>query len=199
MLTAQLQLIVSIIMVMYMQNKKIGLYVGRFQPFHRGHLNVVLEALNHCDKLIIAIGSAQESGTKKNPFTFELRKELIRRSLWGKGSQCIIIGINDRTEVKDDEGWGEYLIKEVEKQTGLTPTINFEGHEEVRSHWFDTVDIERYELSRNDTPISATAVREALLKDDYDAFMSMTHTGLWRYFNRLRRDLLEVKENECNK
>ena len=182
-----------------MQNKKIGLYVGRFQPFHRGHLNVVLEALNHCDKLIIAIGSAQESGTKKNPFTFELRKELIRRSLWGKGSQCIIIGINDRTEVKDDEGWGEYLIKEVEKQTGLTPTINFEGHEEVRSHWFDTVDIERYELSRNDTPISATAVREALLKDDYDAFMSMTHTGLWRYFNRLRRDLLEVKENECNK
>ena len=56
-----------------MKNKKdkIGLYIGRFQPFHKGHLNVVEEALNHCDKLIIAIGSAQEFGTEKNPFSFD--------------------------------------------------------------------------------------------------------------------------------
>ena len=175
---------------------KVGLYIGRFQPFHKGHLSVVQEALDHCDKLIIAIGSAQESGTEKNPFGFELRKELIRRSLWGRGSRCVIIGINDRTEVKDDEGWGEYLIKEVERQTGLTPTINFEGHEEVRSHWFDTVDIERCELSREVIPISATAVREALLKDDFNAFTDMVHTGLWRFFGRLQKDLLEAKENE---
>lgn len=175
---------------------EVGLYIGRFQPFHKGHLSVVLEALDHCDKLIIAIGSAQESGTEKNPFAFELRKELIRRSLWGRGNRCIIIGINDRTEVRDDEGWGEYLIKEVERQTGLTPTINFEGHEEVRSRWFDTVDIERCELSRKVIPISATAVREALLKDDFNAFADMVHTGLWRFFGKLQKDLLEVKENE---
>lgn len=188
-------------MVKYMKNKKdkIGLYIGRFQPFHKGHLNVVEEALNHCDKLIIAIGSAQEFGTEKNPFSFELRKELISRSLWGKGKRCIIIGINDRTEVKDDEGWGEYLIKEVKRQTGLTPTINFEGHEEVRSHWFDTVDIEHYELNREDIPISATAVREALLKDDFDAFTNMTHIRLWRFFNKLQKDLLEAKKNELSK
>jgi cytidyltransferase-like protein len=172
---------------------EVGLYIGRFQPFHKGHLSMVLEALDRCDKLIIAIGSAQESGTEKNPFTFELRKELIRRSLWGRGSQCIIIGINDRTEVKDDEGWGEYLIKEVERQTGLTPTINFEGHEEVRSHWFDTVNLERCELNREVIPVSATAVREALLKDDFNTFTKMTGAGLWKFFGRLQKDLLEVK------
>ena len=183
-----------------MENKhEVGLYIGRFQPFHKGHLSVVLEALDHCDKLIIAIGSAQESGTDKNPFAFELRKELIRHSLCDKESRCIIVGINDRTEVKDDGGWGEYLIKEVERQTGLTPTVNFEGHEEVRSHWFDTVDIERRELNREVIPVSATAVREALLKDDFDAFAKMTGTGLWKFFGKLQKDLLEVKENECNK
>lgn len=30
--------------------EKIGLYVGRFQPFHRGHLSVIREALEKCGK-----------------------------------------------------------------------------------------------------------------------------------------------------
>lgn len=64
-------------------SEKIGLYIGRFQPFHRGHLSVVREALKHCSKLVIAIGSAQEERTKKNPFSFEERKIFIWRSLWG--------------------------------------------------------------------------------------------------------------------
>lgn len=46
---------------------KIGLLCGRFQPVHRGHIELIREALKHCDHLIIAIGSAQESGTKKEP------------------------------------------------------------------------------------------------------------------------------------
>ena len=62
-------------------NEKFGLYVGRFQPFHNGHKSVVKEALKHCDRLIIAIGSAQESRTKKNPFTFEERRKFIWHAL----------------------------------------------------------------------------------------------------------------------
>jgi citrate lyase synthetase len=58
------------------------------------------------------------------------------------------------------------------------------------------VDLERCELSRKIIPISATAVRDALLKDDFNAFADMVHTGLWRFFGKLRKDLLEVKENE---
>ena len=56
---------------------KVGLYIGRFQPFHMGHLSIVKRALKECDTLVIAIGSSQENRTKKNPFTFEERKAFI--------------------------------------------------------------------------------------------------------------------------
>jgi len=58
-----------------------GLYPGRFQPFHIGHLEVVKWSMKHVDELIIVIGSAQESHTLSNPFTAGERIEMIRRTL----------------------------------------------------------------------------------------------------------------------
>ena len=38
---------------------KRGLVIGRFQPFHNGHLELVHEILNECEELVLVIGSAQ--------------------------------------------------------------------------------------------------------------------------------------------
>jgi nicotinamide-nucleotide adenylyltransferase len=60
-----------------------GLIVGRFQPFHRGHLAVVtdLRRAHPESSIILAIGSAQESFTAENPFTAGERVEMIQRAL----------------------------------------------------------------------------------------------------------------------
>ncbi|MGI0129232.1 MAG: nicotinamide-nucleotide adenylyltransferase [Thermoplasmata archaeon] len=60
-----------------------GLLVGRFQPFHLGHLAVVREvrAARAAEELILGIGSAQESYTWRNPFTAAERMEMIARAL----------------------------------------------------------------------------------------------------------------------
>jgi len=60
---------------------KRGLFVGRFQPFHLGHLNVVKDILNEVDELIIVVGSAQYSHRIENPFTTGERIVMIRRAL----------------------------------------------------------------------------------------------------------------------
>ncbi len=60
-----------------------GLLVGRFQPFHRGHL-AVLEGIRraHPDSpILVAIGSAEESYTWRNPFTAGERFEMIDRAV----------------------------------------------------------------------------------------------------------------------
>jgi nicotinamide-nucleotide adenylyltransferase len=58
-----------------------GLYVGRFQPFHLGHLEAIEEVLNDIEELVIVIGSAQYSHNINNPFTAGERLVMICRAL----------------------------------------------------------------------------------------------------------------------
>jgi len=69
---------------------KRGLFVGRFQPFHLGHLNAVKDVLREVDELVIVIGSAQYSHSLNNPFTAGERLVMVRRALEEAGveSSC---------------------------------------------------------------------------------------------------------------
>ena len=58
-----------------------GLYVGRFQPFHKGHLRAIKFILDEVEELAIVIGSAQYSHKINNPFTAGERLVMISRAL----------------------------------------------------------------------------------------------------------------------
>ena len=58
-----------------------GLFIGRFQPYHLGHHEVVKRIIEEVDELIIGIGSAQESHSIENPFTAGERVLMISRAL----------------------------------------------------------------------------------------------------------------------
>jgi nicotinamide-nucleotide adenylyltransferase len=58
-----------------------GVLVGRFQPFHLGHLSAVKDSSREVDELIIVVGSSQRSHEFRNPFTAGERIEMIRETL----------------------------------------------------------------------------------------------------------------------
>jgi nicotinamide-nucleotide adenylyltransferase len=58
-----------------------ALFVGRFQPFHFGHLYAIETILGEVEELIIVVGSAQMSHEPDNPFTAGERIEMIRAAL----------------------------------------------------------------------------------------------------------------------
>ena len=58
-----------------------GLLIGRFQPFHLGHLDAVLFGLARTDSLSICIGSSNKYNEKKNPFSAVERREMILSSI----------------------------------------------------------------------------------------------------------------------
>jgi nicotinamide-nucleotide adenylyltransferase len=58
-----------------------GLFIGRFQPFHLGHVATIKHALKNVDELAIVVGSAQASYEPQNPFTAGERVTMINDSL----------------------------------------------------------------------------------------------------------------------
>ena len=83
-----------------------GLMVGRFQPFHNGHLYLAKQILKECDELIIAIGSAQFNYIYKDPFTAGERVLMIHAALSSETKdidlrKCYIIPIvNDENNAR---------------------------------------------------------------------------------------------------
>lgn len=69
----------------HMSNVKISalpaLFIGRFQPFHLGHLDAIKQILKKHKKVIIGIGSSQYKTQPKNPFSAKLRMKMIKNSL----------------------------------------------------------------------------------------------------------------------
>ncbi|WXG42749.1 MAG: nicotinamide-nucleotide adenylyltransferase [Promethearchaeati archaeon SRVP18_Atabeyarchaeia-1] len=86
-----------------------GLFVGRFQPFHKGHLHVIQDILKQVGEVIVAIGSAQCSHTSEDPFTAGERIDMIRRSLIAQHidpSKYLLIPI---TDVNDNRLWVSHV------------------------------------------------------------------------------------------
>ena len=64
-----------------------ALFIGRFQPFHNGHVHVIQHICDNYDEFIIGIGSSQYGYTLENPFTANERKCMIEQSLEGAGAK----------------------------------------------------------------------------------------------------------------
>jgi nicotinamide-nucleotide adenylyltransferase len=58
-----------------------ALFIGRFQPFHNGHAQVLQHVCNNYGEIIIGIGSSQYGHTLENPFTADERKRMMEQSL----------------------------------------------------------------------------------------------------------------------
>lgn len=81
-----------------------ALYIGRFQPFHIGHLDAVRQILAKEKKLVIGIGSAQDKISKKNPFTTREREDMIKMVM--NNNKIKIIPIPD---IGDDSKWVKHV------------------------------------------------------------------------------------------
>ena len=60
----------------------VGFYPGSFDPMTNGHLDIALQALRLCDRLIVAIG---RHASKSGSLDFESRSELVRQALLENG------------------------------------------------------------------------------------------------------------------
>lgn len=151
-----------------MSKYKCGLYVGRFQPIHIGHENIIRKMLEECNFVIVAIGSAQEHNTPRNPFSFYERKDLITNVFYREviSGKLIIIPLKDRENPSNDASWGDYVFDKVKWFTNEKPDVVYEGEETERNTWYDNQNVEIIRVPRTEVMISATEIREELIKPE---------------------------------
>jgi nicotinamide-nucleotide adenylyltransferase len=104
----------------------IALFIGRFQPFHMGHLWAIQHMLQDHDMVKIGIGSSQEFRTDSNPYTLRERERMIKAALHAEGIRKYeLFAIPD---VSDNEKW----VAHVDTIVGHFDEI-YTGHDLVKS------------------------------------------------------------------
>ncbi len=107
-----------------------GVFIGRFQPLHNGHLEIIEDIIRQNDKVLLFVGSANRGRTYKNPFTFEERKSFIEQTL--KSPKVQILPLND---FPLDADWLSNLKSEI-KENQLPGIVKFYGSSKDSSSYY---------------------------------------------------------------
>ncbi|MEM2856095.1 MAG: nicotinamide-nucleotide adenylyltransferase [Candidatus Nitrosocaldaceae archaeon] len=136
-----------------------GLLIGRFQPFHNGHLMLAKSILDECDELIVAVASAQFNYLVKDPFTAGERIEMIHEALKEALvdiSRCYIIPIiNDENNTR----WFLHLSSYLPKFD-----IVYSGNEYVKMLLKDHTKVKDVKPFSRDK-FNASKIREMMIND----------------------------------
>ena len=139
--------------------------IGRFQPIHNAHLEIIKRATALCEQLIIVTGSAAQPRTYKNPFTSAERERMIKYAAGGL-SMLINIEANPDT-IYNDQAWAVRIQSLVAKHTKPGAKVGIIGHKKDDSSFyldmFPQWEFENVELIEF---LSAVNIRDLFFKRD---------------------------------
>jgi bifunctional NMN adenylyltransferase/nudix hydrolase len=109
--------------------------IGRFQPLHSAHLEIIKRATALTDQLVIICGSANQPRTYKNPFTFEERRAMIKDATRGLNMQVFVEPNTDT--IYNDQAWAVRVQSIVSKYRVLGGAgVGIIGHKKDDSSFY---------------------------------------------------------------
>jgi bifunctional NMN adenylyltransferase/nudix hydrolase len=143
-------------------------YIGRFQPVHNAHIEIIRRATHMARQVVIIVGSANQPRTYKNPFTSAERQCMIIDALRGIGDKECSIRIEHNTDtIYNDQAWAIRVQGLVAKHTLGMSKIAIIGHDKDESTFYlkmfpqwARVDVELIE------PLDATSIRDLYFRRD---------------------------------
>lgn len=151
-------------------------FIGRFQPLHNGHMDVIAKALDTSERLIILVGSSNLARDTRNPFTYEERAALIRAAIVGRfGEDALLrVVVNALPDSPYDlQEWIETVQMTVKMNTSpfVRPSIALTGHErDETSFYLKLFPQWAYVGAGDSSGINATALRRDLFDGGVDLF-----------------------------
>lgn len=178
--------------------EKVGVIIARLQPIHNGHLELIRQALNENDKVLVLVGSADKLN-KRNPIPINMRLDMAIEAIYETFNEVkeriIVEPLDDLTDESDNShDWGFYLYSKI---VGITRspefTIYYSDGFEIIMLWFPpfiTRNYVSFKLNARGTiaeNISATKVRCMIMNNDIKALEKFVPTSVMIRLDILRQ------------
>ncbi|MDR8726215.1 bifunctional nicotinamide-nucleotide adenylyltransferase/Nudix hydroxylase [Burkholderia pseudomultivorans] len=157
------------------QNRRFDalVFIGRFQPPHRGHLNVLKSALSRAERVCVLIGSTDKPRTVKDPFSFDERRQMLASLLDAAERERVTIApVQDSTY--NDGDWVRWVQDAVASALGdvAQRKVGLIGHEKDATSYYLRM-FPQWELVDVDVTedISATEIRDQYFAERTNSFV----------------------------
>ena len=142
--------------------------IGRFQPLHNAHLEIIKRASALTQQLVIITGSGKQPRTYKNPFTSEERRQMILQSCRGLFNEDFKVYVEENVDtIYNDQAWAVRIQGIHSKYRILGTRDGIIGHKKDESSFYldmfpqwDFVNVDKIE------PLGATDIRDLYFKRD---------------------------------
>lgn len=164
-----------------------ALFIGRFQPFHKGHLDALTKIIKENDLTYVGIGSTDENEQELNPFTCAERYEMIELALTNAQIPLEKFRIIPVPNIANFTLWPQHIetyIPPFEKIYTGSPIVAqlFTDYNRKLKTPYEIVRIEKT------LPVSATKIRAQILSDgNWEEMVSQTTAKLIRQWNGIQR------------
>ena len=185
-------------------------FIGRFQPLHKGHEAVIKQAMEQAEQVMIIVGSAHSPRNTRNPFTFEERKRMIKAVFpqpevvvlpvsdypsdhkWVAAVQSLVS--SNMKHTPDPQKWiaaVQTLVSSNMKHTPDPYRIGLIGHSKDHTSFYlnmfplwDSVDVANYK------GLNSTDIRK-------DIFNQKDNTIISHMSNEARRIMMDSVNADC--
>lgn len=158
-----------------------GIYIGRFQPFHFGHLQTLKLALLKAEQIILILGSHQAASNIRNPWSSQERIEMIGSCLSADDLRRIHF-IPIRDWLYSDNLWLTAVQQKVFEITQGSYTVAVFGHRKDSSSYYldlfpqwDYLDTGHYQ------GLNSTDIRRAYFEDRNEDYSQVVPPGIAQF------------------
>lgn len=167
----------------------LAFFIGRFHPVHYGHIANINFGINIADNFLLQIGSANAVKSKKNPFSYFMREEMIKMLY----NDVFVLPLNDCPN--DDSAWVKNIednISIVCNHCGLdknSAKIALIGHHKDNSSYYLDL-FPKYHLVEIDNfnNINATDIRESIFDENFSKIENLLPNTIYDYILELHKN-----------
>jgi bifunctional NMN adenylyltransferase/nudix hydrolase len=104
---------------------ELAVWIGRFQPLHQGHMEVLNSVLKQAQRLLILCGSSNQSCSERNPWSFVERRQMFQ--------DCIDGDVADRISIQPLD---DFLYQHQRWVTSVQETVMAFFQEQAQGEYY---------------------------------------------------------------